>query len=501
MTAASPHAYFPVSARIGADLKAQIAQGVYPPGAALPSTRALAAELGVSRTTVTAAYDQLVAEGYLETRPGARTRVAAGLQPGPAPVAGGRATAHHLSAYGRRLLAEPLMPEPLLPGSLLPEPVMTEPAPGPAIDFRYGDLSGNDFPVLAWRRALTAVLLRRPARLGYADPRGLPELRAALQAYLWRARGLRCGLDQIVVVNGSQQGIDLCARLLVDPGDRVVMEDPGYGAARRAFAAAGAAILPVPVDAEGLQTGRLAAVGPARLAYVTPSHQFPLGGVLPVARRQALLAWAEACGATIVEDDYDGEYRFDARPVEALMSLDRTGRVIYAGTVSKTLSPQLRLGYLVVPPALSDVVTEAKRLADRQAPGLEQAALAGLLTGGGYERHLRQARRRHADRRAALLAALAESFGGTVRVEGAAAGLHLVAWFDHRPAAAETGMAAAARAAGIGVYPVGPLYHDPAARPDRAGLLLGFAGSEPGTIREGIRRLAVALAGERRAGI
>ncbi|NGM33204.1 PLP-dependent aminotransferase family protein [Methylobacterium sp. DB0501] len=465
-----------VSARIGADLKAQIADGTYPPGAALPSTRALAAELGVSRTTVTAAYDQLIAEGYLETRPGSRTRVAAGLRPEPAP-AGAMVPPQRLSAFGERIMAMPPAAEP----------------PKPAIDFRTGDLAGDDFPALAWRRALNAVLLRRPARLAYGDPRGLPGLRAALQAYLWRARGLSCGLDQIVVVNGSQQGIDLCARLLVDPGDRVAVEEPGYGAARRAFCAAGAAIVPVPVDDEGLRTGDLAAAGRARLAYVTPSHQFPLGGVLPAARRQALLAWAEGCGAMIVEDDYDGEYRFDMKPVEALLSLDRAGRVIYVGTVSKTLSPQLRLGYLVVPAGLSDAFAEAKRLADRQAPGLEQAALARLLEEGGYERHLRQARRRNAERRTALLGALAESFGTRVRVAGAAAGLHLVAWFEDVPAEREAAMAAAARAAGIGIYPVGPLYHEAGARPDRAGLVLGFASSAPDTIRAGIRRLAAAL--------
>ncbi|WP_245442622.1 PLP-dependent aminotransferase family protein [Methylobacterium terrae] len=477
LDASSPRA-LSVSARIGADLKAQIADGTCPPGSALPSTRALAAELGVSRTTVTAAYDQLIAEGYLETRPGGRTRVAAGLRPDPGPREAAAAPPQRLSAFGRRILA---MPPP-------------DDAPAPAIDFRTGDLSGEDFPALAWRRALNAALLRRPARLGYGDPRGLPELRAALQAYLWRARGLRCGLDQIVVVNGSQQGIDLCARLLVDPGDRVVMEEPGYRAARGVFSAAGAAIVPVPVDADGLRTGDLAAIGGARLAYVTPSHQFPLGGVLPAARRQALLDWAEASGATIVEDDYDGEYRFDARPVEALLGLDRTGRVIYVGTISKTLSPQLRLGYLVVPPALGAAFAEAKRLADRQAPGLEQAALARFLAEGGYERHLRQVRRRNAERRAALLAALAESFGPAVRVEGAAAGLHLVAWFPQVPAGREAAMAAAARAAGIGVYPVGPTYHEAANRPDRAGLVLGFAGSGPETIRAGIRRLAAALA-------
>ncbi|TGE00225.1 PLP-dependent aminotransferase family protein [Methylobacterium nonmethylotrophicum] len=466
----------PVSAQIGAALKAQIADGTYPPGAALPSTRALAAELGVSRTTVTAAYDQLHAEGYLETRQGSRARVAAGLRPVPAPVAAGPAPPPRLSAFGQRLLAEPWRE-----------------AGGPAVDFRTGELSGIDFPVLAWRRALTAVLLRRPARLGYGDPRGLPELRAALQAYLWRARGLRCALDQILVVNGSQQGIDLCARLLVDPGDRVVMEEPGYGAARRVFAAAGATIVPAAVDAEGLRTEALPGLGPARLAYVTPSHQFPLGGVLPVARRQALLAWAEATGATIIEDDYDSEYRFDARPVESLLSLDRTGRVVYAGTVSKTLSPQLRLGYLVVPPSLAEAFAQAKRLADRQAPGLEQAALARLLTEGAYERHLRQARRRNAARRAALLSSLDESFGTRVRVEGEAAGLHLVAWFPDVPASREAEMVALARAAGIGVYPLAPLYHSPASRPDRAGLVLGFAGNEPVAIRAGIRRLAAAL--------
>ncbi|OAS27800.1 PLP-dependent aminotransferase family protein [Methylobacterium platani] len=478
MDAPSPR-LLSVSARIGADLKAQIADGTYPPGSPLPSTRALAVELGVSRTTVTAAYDQLVAEGYLETRPGSRTRVAPGVLPAPPPVAAAPPQPPRLSAFGQRILAMPAH----------------DAAPGPAIDFRTGELSGDDFPALAWRRALDAALLRRPARIGYDDPRGLPELRAALQAYLWRARGLRCGLDQIVVVNGSQQGIDLCARLLVDPGDRVVMEEPGYRAARGVFSAAGATILPVPVDGDGLRTDALAALDPARLAYVTPSHQFPLGGVLPASRRQALLAWAEGCGATIVEDDYDGEYRFDAKPVEALLGLDRAGRVIYVGTVSKTLSPQLRLGYLVVPQALGAAFAEAKRLADRQAPGLEQAALARFLASGGYERHLRQVRRRNAARRAALLAALAESFGDRVRVEGAAAGLHLVAWFLSVPAGGEAALVAAARAAGIGVHPVGPLYLRAAARPDRAGLVLGFAGNGPEAIRAGIRRLAAVVRG------
>jgi GntR family transcriptional regulator/MocR family aminotransferase len=479
--APSPARPAATGARICAALKAQIAEGVYGPGARLPSTRALAAELGVSRTTVTAAYEQLIAEGYLETRQGARARVAPGLAaPGgtsahAAPVS----SAPRLSAFGRRLVAAAVPPHP---------------APARSVaDLRYGDLAGEDFPVRAWRRALDGVLARRPARLAYADPRGLPELRHALQAYLWRARGLRCAPEQVVVVNGSQQALDLCARLLLDPGDGVVIEDPCYGAARQAFAAAGARLLPVAVDQDGLRTGALAGLGPARLAYVTPSHQFPLGGVMAVSRRRELLAWAQGAGAVIVEDDYDGEYRFDARPIEALQSLDRAGVVVYVGTVSKTLSPQLRLGYMVVPPALAAVLAAAKHVADRHTPGPEQAALAQLLTDGGYERHVRRARRRNGERRAALLAALAETLGERVSVSGAAAGLHVVAWFDRVPAAREAAMVAAAHAAGVGVYPVSPLYDPASGGPARAGLVLGYASADPAAIRAGIARLATVV--------
>ncbi|WP_407518762.1 PLP-dependent aminotransferase family protein [Methylobacterium oryzisoli] len=480
---AAPSAARPASvgARICAALKAQIAQGVYGPGARLPSTRALAAELGVSRTTVTAAYEQLIAEGYLETRQGARARVAPGLavraaEPdGPPPLR----SAPRLSAFGRRLIAAS---------------VPFWPAPDrPVADFRYGDLAGADFPALAWRRALDGALVRRPARLAYADPRGLPELRSALQGYLWRARGLRCAPEQIVVVNGSQQALDLCARLLLDPGDGVVIEDPCYGAARQAFAAAGARLLPVAVDQDGLRTAALAGLGPARLAYVTPSHQFPLGGVMAVSRRQDLLAWAQATGAMIVEDDYDGEYRYDTRPIEALQSLDRAGVVVYVGTVSKTLSPQLRLGYMVVPPALADILAAAKRVADRHTPGPEQAALARILADGAYERHVRRARRRNGERRTALLAALAETLGDRVSVAGAAAGLHVVAWFPRLPAAREAELVAAAHAAGIGVYPVSPLYDPAAGGPSQAGLVLGYASADPATIRAGIARLAAVV--------
>jgi GntR family transcriptional regulator / MocR family aminotransferase len=260
-------------------------------------------------------------------------------------------------------------------------------------------------------------------RLRYGDPCGSPDLRTALQGYLWRARGLRCEPDRIVVVNGSQQGIDLCARLLLDPGDRVVMEDPGYNLARQAFSAAGADLIPVAVDREGMRTGELPA---ARLAYTTPSHQFPLGSVMSAGRRRDLLAWAQRTGAYVIEDDYDSEYRFDIAPIPPLQALDGAGRVIYLGTVSKTLSPTLRLGYLVVPTALTAIFAEAKRLADRHTPSLEQEALTDLIGSGGYERHVRRVRRRNGQRRAALLAALSVTLGDEVTVVGADAGLHVV---------------------------------------------------------------------------
>ncbi|APT58477.1 hypothetical protein RGI145_16530 [Roseomonas gilardii] len=465
-----------VARRICASIRERIASGLLGPGAPLPSTRALAAEWGVSRTTVTAAYDQLIAEGYLEARQGARTRVAPRLgqtpvapePPRPASMGSGS-----LSAYGRRL-AEFDLP-PLWEGNRL------------IADFRYGDLAAADFPRLAWRRALGAALLRRPQRLRYGDPRGSPALRDALRGYLWRARGLRCEPDQIVVVNGSQQGLDLCARLLLDPGDHAVMENPGYGLARQVFLAAGAEVIPAAVDRDGMATEALPG---ARLAYVTPSHQFPLGGVMPAGRRWELLDWAGRCGAHVVEDDYDSEYRFDIAPVPPLQALDEAGRVIYLGTVSKTLSPTLRLGYLVLPASLSAVFARAKRLTDRHSPGLEQEALAGLIASGAYERHVRRVRRRNGERRAALLAALSDHLGDAVSVVGAEAGLHLVAWLHQVPAAAEDALVAQARAVGLGLYPVTPLYApSPASRPGMAGLVMGYASLDEPAIERGVRML------------
>jgi GntR family transcriptional regulator / MocR family aminotransferase len=469
-----------VVSRISETIKAQIAEGVYPPGSRLPSSRALAADLGVSRTTVTAAYEQLAAEGYLEARQGARPQVPMGLRvEQPVMRQGIEATSpKRLSDFGQRLVGLPVHHRPK--------------ADAPVADFRYGDLAASDFPTLIWKRAVDAAILRRPSRLQYGDPSGSSELRSALQGYLWRARGLRCDPDQIIVVNGSQQGLDLCVRLLVNPGESTVIENPCYAAARNVLLATGARLIPREVDREGMRTDRLP---PARLAYVTPSHQFPLGSVMSVSRRQDLLAWARSCGAYIIEDDYDGEYRYDVAPIPTLQTLDGAKNVIYLGTVSKTLSPALRLGYLVVPQALSPAFRAAKRLADRHTPGLEQEALSDLIARGAYERHVRRVRRRNGERRAALLAALQTRLHDEIRVVGAEAGLHVVAWLTRFSMDQEAMLVAAARAAGVGVYPITPLY-DPlstSGRPDHPGLVMGYASLDDRGITCGVERLTAAL--------
>jgi GntR family transcriptional regulator/MocR family aminotransferase len=460
-------------------LRGQMADGTLAGGARVPSTRALANDLGISRTTVTAAYEQLAAEGFLLTSSGRAARVAAppvataALRPGPSRRG---KPAVSLSAYGRRVAATDMPPVP--------------PMQAAAIDFRYGAVAARDFPTLVWRRAYQAELLRRQPSLYYMAPEGEAALRRALQGYLRRARGLVCDADQIVVVHGSQQGIDLCARLLLDPGDAFVFEDPGYLMARRSFEATGAEMTPVRVDAHGLDTARLPQDGRARLAFVTPSHQFPLGGVLPVARRMALLHWAQRNRAWIVEDDYDGEFRYGQRPIDALQSIDTDGRVIYIGTFSKALSPQLRLGYLVLPAELVPVFRHAKRLADRHAPVLDQRVLASLIDSGAYERHVRRVRRENERRRAELLAAVERYLPSGARVDGTAAGLHVVLWLPGLKAADEEAFARAAREKGVGVYPLSPLFAlRKGAKARSAGLMRGYAGLTVGEIDAGVRVL------------
>lgn len=462
-------------------LRDQIMALVYGTDGLLPSSRALAGEMGVARSTVTIAYEQLAAEGFIETRHGARPRVARSVVAREHARAASRPSTRkaRLSAFGERLRQNP--------------PRWTEPPRGLVANFRYGELAPSDFPVLAWKRAVTAAMARKPERLAYDDPCGSLRLRTALQGYLWRSRSVRCDVEQILVVNGSQQGLDICARLLLDANDRFVMEDPGYQMARHTFAATGAETVPVPVDADGLETARLDGVT-ARLAYVTPSHQYPLGGVMPIGRRHQLLAWARRHDAYVIEDDYDSEYRYDTRPIPPLHALEGSDNVIYLGTVSKTLSPTLRIGYLVVPAGLRSLFAAGKQIMDRHTPLVEQDALAAMLEAGTYERHIRRVRRRNAERQQALLDALRRRFGDHVRIEGTAAGLHIVAWFDDLPQKREDALIQAARTKGVGIYPVSALYAGTRRTRKSVGLVMGFAALETSQIEKGCRLLAQAVA-------
>jgi GntR family transcriptional regulator/MocR family aminotransferase len=466
------------SRQIYEELKRQIGTGAFGTDGRLPSSRTLALELGVSRTTVTAAYEQLTAEGYTFVSQGARPRVAnTALAKGEVLRSEVRAPPKTLSLYGERVQkAGPWVD--YLPSKRI-------------ADFRYGDLKPSDFPATAWKRAMNAAMITQGDRLAYDDPRGLRRLRLALQGYLWRSRNLTCDIDQIIIVNGSQQGLDLCARVLLDPDDRFIVEEPCYAMARRIFASTGATAVPIYVDDAGLDTTKLADCK-ARLAYVTPSHQFPLGGVMSISRRQQLLNWAEQHDAYVIEDDYDSEYRYDIKPAPPLYSLNGGDNVLYVGTVSKTLSPLLRLGYLVVPDHLRGVFAAAKQLTDRHSPLAEQIALASIIEDGIYEKHVRRARRSNGERRQALLSALNQWFGDRIIVSGADAGLHIVVHFKEVPIRCENQFIEEARRVGVGIYPISPLYaHDStAARMDAVGLVMGYASLDVRRIERGIELLA-----------
>jgi len=467
-------------------LRAAILDGRLSPGSRLPSTRVLAGEAKLARNTVLQAYEQLVAEGYAVTRRGAGTFVveappdapARSLRPArrddertPEPPA--------LSAYGERAAQR------FARGAS-----WGRRRPAPRYDFRYGEPAYDDFPHATWCRLLARRARRASERhLSYSSPGGAPELREALADYLTRARGVVCAAEDVLVVYGTQQAIDLTARVLVDPGAPVAVEEPGYPGFRNALAIAGAVVQGVPVDGQGMRVESLAGED-ARLVCVTPSHQFPLGGVLSLARRLALLDWAAHARAFVFEDDYDGEFRYDGRPLESLQALDRDGRVLYAGTVSKVMFPALRIGYLIVPGVLRDAFLAAKVFADTGTAHLEQRVLADFIAEGAFERHLRRARVRNAARRAALLAALARELGDAVEVVGANAGLHVVAWLrDVRPAALRELRERAARR-DVGIHPVSPFYAEP---PPRAGVILGYGALDERSIGEGVARLVEAL--------
>ncbi len=475
--------YHPPSlqARIADDLRARILDGRVAPGTRVPSSRAYAETQGVSRTTVVLAYEQLLAEGFLEGRRGSGTFVAYDLhrRPRNGTVDAKKPTRIRLSSFGRDLRGEARRWRHT--GSYA-EPLRW--------DFRYGRAGLGVFPRTSWRRSVASAGKTEERGSGnYVSALGAPELRRAIAGYLDRARGLNCDPDDICITTGSQQALYLCARLLCDPGDTVLVEEPHYAGARYAFQFAGAVVQPVETDAAGLNTDALPRT--AQAVYVTPSHQFPLGGVLPLGRRQTLLSWARRQKVAVIEDDYDGEYRFGTKPVPPLRSMEGAESVLYLGTFSKVLLPTLRIGYAVVPSDIAPVFEAGKELMDLGTPTLGQYVLAGLLESGAYERHIRRSRRRYAERRTTLLEELEANFGDDARPIGSAAGLHLYVEFPGTTWHALDMAISRARDRGVGVYSAAPYYMR---LPRNAALVFGFGALEPNEIRDGMRALASVMA-------
>jgi GntR family transcriptional regulator/MocR family aminotransferase len=465
-------------------LRAEILAGRLEAGARLPSTRTLASTLGVSRNTTALAYELLLLEGYIESRVGDGTRVAH-LQSGQtfAATRETRIKTRNTDSQKTQLSRRGQL--------LVSASSTTEPVNRASIDlFHVGQPDVTSFPYETWAR-----LVARHARGSlqavslYQDAQGYAPLREAIAAHIGITRGVHCSPEQIIITAGAQGALDLVARVLLDPGDVVWIEEPGYQGARGALLAAGAKLVPVAVNGEGIrvEAGRQLQQH-ARLAVVTPSHQFPSGVTMSLSRRLALLAWARETGAWIIEDDYDSEYRFSGRPLEALYGLDNTGHVLYIGTFSKVLFPSLRLGYLVAPPELLKGLLAARHFIDVHLPLLEQMALADFIAEGHFTRYLRKMRQIYVERRNTLVAALAHEMADLLDVVVPEAGMHLVAWLPANVNA--LAVADLLGAHGLDISPVSRFSLGPLAR---EGLLLGFAGSPPEELRSGVHRLALAL--------
>lgn len=434
--------------------------GALRPGGRLPSSRDLARRIGVARASVVAAYDQLLAEGYARGRTGSGTYVAddlsgvIDLSAAPAPTAApetGPSLADVPFSNGRTLM-----------------------------DARAHEAWGA-----STRRALKTL---GPEHFGYADPAGDPRLRAAVADYLRAARGVVCDPSHVVITAGAQHAVDLALRALIRPGDPVWLEDPGYHATWGAVAALGARAVGVPVDGSGLIVSEGAArASDARMAFVTPSHQFPLGVAMSMGRRLELIAWARAADAWILEDDYASEYRYAGRPLASLQGLDGGQRVIYVGTLNKAIFPGLRLGYLVAPPEVVGVLSDLRRLADRQPPTLTQAITRDFLESGQFAAHIRRRRLAYRAQRDALADALTRRLDERLEVAVPDQGMHLIAYLRE---GSDVAVEARAVAAGMAARAISPLYHE---APARQGLLLGFTGFPVRAMESGAARLAAAI--------
>lgn len=463
-----------------------IITGQIRPGQRIPSTRNLAAELKISRIPVANAYDQLLAEGYLDTFPGAGTCVSrslpdetlmpAGVKEGTGDRQNARGTAaRRISSRGFALTQLPTQSWLNIVGA-----------------FRVSLPALDHFPIGIWSKLVTRHSRGSTKSLmGYGDAMGYLPLREVIAEYLGAARGVRCDASQVMITTGSQQGLQLAAQILLDSKNSVWIEEPGYPSARQAFIAAGAKLVPVPVDEKGMDVEAMIRRGlKARAVYITPSHQYPLGMTMTATRRMLLLNWAARSGGWIIEDDYDSEYRFDSRPIASLQGLDAYSRVIYVGTFSKVMFPALRVGYLVIPKDLVPAFCAARDAADVFSATLYQSVLADFIREGHFARHIRRMRMLYMEQRKALVRAIRLQIGDKVEVVGDAAGMHLVMMLP--PGMSDVVVSKRAAQRGISATPLSTCYLRP---PARGGLILGYGGTNPRQIQDGVAKLRMSIEG------
>lgn len=466
------------------EIRRGILSGRLAPGQRLPSTRNLSELLGISRATVTMSYECLLSEGYLQATTGSGTYVCRQLpdellrakntttkdRAAKQPVV---KTAHYkrLSKYG---------------GHLRDKEWLGYGGPEPEIQFSFGRPALDEFPMREWQRLYN--LRFKQARFNELDcpskSQGYAPLRQAIASYLARARAVQCDPDQVIIVNGSQQAIDLVSRVILDRGDNVGIEEPGYIGARKAFEVQGAQLIPLPVDNSGLTVDKLNSIPNLKLVYVTPSHQFPTGVVLSLARRLELLNWAERTSTFIIEDDYDSEYRYKGRPIPALAGLEHQESVLYIGTFSKVLFPALRLGYLVVPTPFIEVFSRAKWLADRHSPLIEQQVLTDFINEGHLDRHIRRMRSFYEQKRKLVVALLQKSFADRIEILGDNAGINVL--IRLRIDVSDAELVELAQAQGVGIVSTRAFYSGAGHKGE---FLLNYGGISDAALEDGILRL------------
>ena len=474
-------ATIPLYRQLEQNIRRAIVEGRLKPGEKLSSSRSLAKSLNISRFTVSQCYEQLVSEGYLETLSGSGTYIS-----GHIPDRWLKAEfqesldiqtvkTHTLSQFGNSLIS-------------IASLEVSE--PDYEISFRYGNPAIAHFPIKQWRKLINRYWDSSPDLLSYpVDAAGHLPLRKAIAEYLGRSRAVRCTPERVIIVNGSQQALNLIARLVLNPGDWVAIEEPGYLGARHCFTGQSANLEPIPVSSEGLDVEFLVRCDrPFKLIYVTPSHQFPTGVTLTLKQRIALLQWAQSTGTLIIEDDYDSEYRYGEQPIPALQGMDKTQSVIYIGTFSKTMFPSLRIGYLVVPQLWISLVSKAKWLCDRTVPLLEQYALTDWIAEGHFERHLRRMRQLYNSRRQVLVRALEKYFGDRVTIVGANAGIHMMVRIETD--LSDRTVIQQAAAMGVGLVSARDYYLKPRYQGE---FIFGYAQLEEAQIEQGVLRLSQVL--------